>query len=273
MTKRLILISTLLVALLPSALHAAPGSKLIDRWLAHDPASTTVIDHSDWDRILKANIVTDANGLNRFDYGGISAADKQALKAYVAKLTSTNVDALNREEQYAYWINAYNAITVDLIVDHYPVKSILKVMGGFIGTGPWDNDVVVIMGEDVSLNDIEHGILRPIWDDPRTHYAINCASVGCPNLATDAWTVGNMEAMLDEAAFTFVNSGRAVQKVSKRGIKVSSIYHWFTEDFGDNDAEVIAHIAQYAKGDLAGQLAKAKKIRGHDYDWALNEVK
>ncbi len=249
---------------------AQPKPEVIEHWKKNNPASKTVVDHSAWDAILQKYIQTTDDGLNLFDYGGVSEDDKEALEDYLDMLSDIVVTDLNLEEQRAYWINAYNAITVNLVIDEYPVSSIRKV-NSFLGFGPWKDEVFVVEDQDISLDNIEHGILRPIWDDPRTHYSVNCASYGCPNLAKRAWTAENMEEMLDAGARAFINSSRGVQGVEDDGVEVSSIYHWFKVDFGGTDAGVISHLSQYANKDLQQQLSKVSKISGHDYDWNLND--
>ena len=126
-------------------------------------------------------------------------------------------------------------------------------------------------GVAVSLNDIEHRILRPIWKDPRIHYVVNCASLGCPNLLTTAFTPANSEELLTLAAHGYVNHSRGV-RIEKQRLIVSSIYRWFQEDFGSNDSEVIAHLRRYANADLNQHLARFETIAKHDYDWSLNDV-
>lgn len=252
---------------------AQPGPKAIEYWTSHNPKSTEIIDHSPWDRILQKYIQTTDTGLNLFDYGGVSADDKTALEDYLDMLADVKVTTLNRNEQRAYWVNAYNALTVNLVIDEYPVSSIRKINGGLFNRGPWKDDIFTVEGQTISLDTIEHGILRPIWNDPRTHYSVNCASYGCPNLADRAWTAENMEAMLDTGARAFINSDRGIQNISGNRIEVSSIYSWFKVDFGDSDEGVIEHLKKYATGDRKTKLDKVNRISGHDYDWNLNVAK
>jgi len=259
-----------LVAVTWNTAAAAARPKAIDYWTKNDPESSTVIDHSAWDVLLKKYIRTDAKGLNLFDYGGVSEADASALQDYLDRLSAVKVTSLNLAEQRAYWINAYNAITVNLVIEEFPVTSIKQVLGGLFNTGPWDEDVFPVEGKDISLDTIEHGILRPIWNDPRTHYSVNCASYGCPNLASSAWTAAAMEDMLDAGAVAYINSDRGALKVEGNKVWVSSIYHWFKIDFGDTDKGVIEHMKKYAQGDLKTKLEGVTKIGGHDYSWALN---
>ena len=265
------LISILAVLLIAAPASAAPKSELWPRWQAHDPAATQAVDHTPWDRLLKAYLVIGEDGINRFAYGQVSNADRQALEDYVAALAATPVSSLARPEQMAYWINLYNALTVAVIVRHYPVASIrdIDISPGFFADGPWGKKLVNIEGEEVGLDDIEHRILRPIWKDPRIHYAVNCASIGCPNLAPAAFRPANLEAELTHAARAFINHPRGAS-VTDAGLVASTIYDWFQVDFGGDEAGVKMHLAQYATGDLAAALKRGIAIDGYAYDWALN---
>ena len=252
---------------------AAPKADLWERWVVHDAASTQVIDHGDWDELLKRYIAADA-GLNRFAYGKVSKADRKALDAYVAQLQAATVSKLNRSEQRALWINLYNATTIQTVLAHYPLESILKIdiSPGLFSSGPWGKKLLEVEGEAVSLDDIEHRILRPIWKDPLIHYTVNCASVGCPNLVNTAYTADNFTELATTNARAYINSPRGAV-VEKGKLRVSSIYVWFQSDFGGKDKAVIEHFKQYAEPTLAGQLSGIKKISKDYYDWSLNEVK
>lgn len=265
----------LLLALLVTPAMAAPKSKLWPRWTAHDPASTAVVDHADWTRLLQAYTRPSDDGVVRFDYAGLAARDRAALDGYIARLVGLPVSTLNRGEQQAYWINLYNALTVQVVLDHYPVSSILKIgiSPDFFSIGPWGKKLVTVEGTPVSLDDIEHRILRPIWQDPRIHYAVNCASIGCPNLIDTAYTADRMDALLEANAIAYVNHPRGVEL---RGgtLTVSSIYDWFQEDFGGSETGVLAHLREFAGPELARALRLAIEIDGYDYDydWSLNDT-
>ena len=125
-----------------------------------------------------------------FDYAAVTQADRTALKTYLKDLQAVRVTTLPRRAQMPFWINLYNALTVEVILDNYPVKSIRDIKSGLFSSGPWSTELVRVEGHDLSLDDIEHEILRPIWKDKRIHYAVNCASIGCPNLAAKAYTEG-----------------------------------------------------------------------------------
>ena len=240
---------------------AAPKSELWDFWNISDESNAQVISHQPWQQFLDRYLVTEGeNTLVR--YVRVSSDDKQNLKRYLEQLASIDPRTLNQAEQYAYWVNLYNAITVDLILDRYPVKSITK-LGGLFSFGPWGDDVITIAGQTLTLNDIEHRILRPIWNDPRTHYAVNCASLGCPNLQTQAFNAQNSNALLDQAAATYINSSKGIIIQGDKAT-LSSIYEWFAEDFSAQGG-VIAHISQYRP-----EVAQFKGKLDYDYDWALN---
>ena len=186
-------------------------------------------------------------------------------------MSQVKISGYNRAVQRAYWINLYNALTVREILRFFPVSSIRDISSGFFSFGPWNKKLIEIEGETLTLNDIEHRILRPIWRDARIHYALNCAAIGCPNLQLSVYTGGNTESMLDSAAREFVNHPRGVRVVDGK-LRVSSIYTWFIADFGGDDAGVIAHLQLYADSALAKDLQGIHRIDNDDYDWSLNSV-
>ncbi len=251
----------------------APRAALWERWTAHDPLATAEIDHTAWTDFLTTYVSEGNDGVTRVAYAQVTDDDKKALGTYLAQLAATPINRLNRAEQRVYWINLYNALTVKVVLDHYPVSSIrdIDISPGLFADGPWDKELIEVEGEALSLNDIEHRILRPIWRDPRVHYAVNCAAIGCPNLPSLAFTVGNAEMLLEAAARAYVNHPRG-SRIEDGELVVSSIYVWFQEDFGDNDAGVIAHLRRYADRDLAATLSAVERIGAHEYDWSLNDA-
>ena len=262
-----------LIAFLTPPAAAAPEADLWDRWSAHDPTSTLSVDHAAWDRFLETYVVAGDDGINRVDYAGVSTADRDALELYFSMLSGTMVDRLGRAEQRAFWINLYNLLTVRVILDHYPVKSIrdIDISPGFFADGPWGKPLATVEGEEVSLDDIEHRILRPIWKDPRIHYAVNCASIGCPNLMGEAFTAANSVALLERAAIAYVNHPRGA-RIEGGELVVSSIYEWFKADFGGTDGGVIDHLMGFAESALRAQLEAVTEIDDDQYDWSLNAI-
>ena len=251
----------------------APRAELWERWTAHDPLAPAEIDHTAWTDFLATYVSEGNDGVTRVAYAQVTDADKKALGTYLSQLAATPISRLNRDEQLAYWINLYNALTTKTILDHYPVKSIrdIDISPGWFSDGPWDKKLIEVENALLSLNDIEHRILRPIWRDARIHYAVNCASLGCPNLAPTAYNAETMDGSLTEAARAYINHPRGVSIEGGR-LYVSKIYEWFVEDFGGNEKGVLDHLRHYANPELAKRLAKFSAIDGYRYDWVLNDT-
>jgi hypothetical protein len=224
-----------------------------------------------WDALLGKYVRAGSDGLNRVDYAGWkgNAADMAALNAVVTAFAAMPVSTLPRPEQFCVWANLYNALTVQVVLGRYPVRSIRDIKSSPLALGPWKDKRITVQGARLSLDDIEHNILRKQWREPRVHYSVNCASVGCPNLGRRGWRSESLEADLTTAARAFINSPRGVRATSAGQVRVSSIYQWFKADFGNSDAGVLAHLRQYAAPALAAQLANAR-IAGNDYDWSIN---
>lgn len=245
--------------------------KAWDIWEDHNPDNTQSIDHSAWDKLLKKYINTDETGLNRFAYGKVSTEDNKTLNDYITALSNIKISDRARTVQFAYWVNMYNALTIKVILDNYPVKSIRDIdTSGIFANGPWGAELVTIEEEVLTLDDIEHGILRPIWKDPRIHYAVNCASIGCPNLNTQAFTAANTEKLLNQGAKAYINHPRGF-KISDGDLIVSSIYKWFAYDFGNSEKGIIEHLIKYATPENAAMLKSIKGISDTNYDWTINE--
>ena len=253
---------------------AGPKAELWARWQAHDPASNVTVDHSAWGRFLSRYLKVQPKDANRVDYAGVSSTDHAALAGYVDQLAAVSVSRLNKAEQLAYWINFYNALTVRVILDHWPVSSIrdIDISPGLFSDGPWGKKLVTVDGEKLSLDDIEHRILRPIWQDPRLHYAVNCASIGCPDLAAKPFSAKDADRLLQAAAEMFVNSPRSIKVDNDGRLTASKIYDWFIDDFGGSEDKVLDHIRGFAAPDLRAKLAGRKDIDGHVYDWRINAV-
>ena len=240
---------------------------------APPPAEATIrpaIDHSPWAEFLDNYVWIERSGIHNLEYGSVEPEDREMLDRYLASLQEIAISEFPRAEQMAFWINLYNALTVDVILDHYPVASILEIDLTPPSDGPWDAQLARVEGRDLSLNGIEHEILRPTFGDPRIHYAVNCASYSCPNLAAEPFTPVNLEDLLDRSARDYVNHPRGARFEDGRLI-VSSIYLWYREDFGDSDEGIVEHLQLYATGDLAEELANYSGELGQDYDWSLNE--
>lgn len=255
-----------------SRLAAKPD--LMDAFEPSNESSVEFIGHNRWQSLLDVYLIEDQEGPNLFRYSAVTDRDRAVLNDYIASLEAVGITDYTRAEQKAYWINLYNALTIRTVLDHYPVRSIreINISPGFFSSGPWGKKLVTIEGVDLSLDDIEHRILRPIWQDNRIHYAVNCASMGCPDLWPQAFTPENMEDILEAAAANFINSDRGVFIEGGR-MRVSKIYEWYDEDFGGSDEGVIEHLLKYASKPLAREINRRLGAIRTDYDWDLNEPK
>lgn len=253
-----------------SAAHADIWS----RWRDNDQAAILVADHSVWDQILQTYVRPGPNGAMCLDYSAVRAPDHAAIDAYIHYLGAFPISRVRRDEQLAFWINLYNALTVQVVLKHYPVATIrdIDISPGWFANGPWGAKLVTVERHKLSLDDIEDRILRPLWPDPRVHYALNCASAGCPDLAPRAYTGADVERQLDSAARAFVNHPRGVQ-VSAGRARLSGLYKWYRDDFGGDDGTVLAHLRRYASPGLLDLLRGVKDVRGYDYDWSLNDCR
>ena len=264
-------------ALIACATDTQPKSKLIATWDASDETSVARIDHGSWQNTLDLYLRVHSSGINRFDYAALkaSAKDRAGLADYLAYLQRLDPRDYSRAEQKAYWINLYNALTVHVVLEAYPIDSIRDIsdsfLGGLISSGPWGDVIAHVAGLDLSLDNIEHGILCPIYRDNRIHYAVNCASLGCPNLLPTAFTAANTETLLDTGAREYVNHPRGVDFVDDDSIVISSIYDWYVEDFGGSEEGAIKHLIQYADKELAERLRSFEGSVDYDYDWGLNQ--
>ncbi len=209
--------------------------------------------HAAWDTLLRRHV----DGEGRVNYAGL-VSEKAALKAYLRALAQhPPTPSWSRAEKMAYWINAYNAFTVDLVVEHYPVESITQIDGG----KPWDVKRIRIGDVFYSLNDIEHEILRKQFGDARIHFALNCAARSCPPLYGRAYTAENLERTLEERTRKFIRDVR-FNRIAPNRLEVSRIFEWYADDFGD----VRAFLSRYSGIDIAPDAV----LTFAEYDWRLN---
>lgn len=260
----MIRILTLLFSFVALQVLSAPKAELWTLWAQSNEANQTVISHDIWQATLDKYLIVE-NQSALFAYEQVTEVDKNHLTTYLDALSQIDPRTYSKAEQYAYWVNLYNALTVHLVLEAYPIKSITK-LGGLFSFGPWEDEVITVAETNLTLNDIEHRILRPIWQDPRTHYAVNCASIGCPNLQAVAFSASNTESLLNQAAKTFINSAKGV-KTSHNTLELSSIYDWFSDDFG-SQAMLFEHINMFRTIPVNSEW----KIE-YGYDWTLNDAK
>jgi hypothetical protein len=211
-----------------------------------------------------------ADGVNRVRYAAVTPADRRALKNHLAAQQKVRASALPPKVRMAYWINLYNARTVAAVLDAYPVKSILDInLSGPRIKGPWKAKLLTVEGRELSLDEIENAVLRPGFKDARIHFALNCASLGCPELLPVPFTAANVDQLLEGAARAFVNSPHGA--AFEGGVlKLSSIFEWYRMDFGKTEKEALAYLSRYARPDLAERLRKHEGKVEYRYDWTLN---
>ncbi len=267
----ILLLATVVLAFGLKTVDAAPEAEVLKFWNVSNEQSEEVVSHAKWQSLLDVYLDSEtSSGVNLFDYAAVGKSDKKKLKAYLDELQQIDPRGLNKNEQFSYWVNLYNALTVDVILQEYPVESIKDIRFLTSLFGPWDKNFVKIQKQKLSLNDIEHRILRPIWQDPRIHFAVNCASIGCPNLQSQAFTSENNEVLLEKSAKEFINHPRGVELKSEN-LSLSSIFDWYGGDFGEDQAEILEYLSSYYVGPGAEQLEAATKIE-FQYDWQLNQA-
>jgi hypothetical protein len=228
-------------------------------------AGTTPVSHEILDGLLKKYVKQDG----MVDYQGLKT-ERNKLNEYLDLLTSNppNDENWSEDEQLAYWINLYNAFTLDLILDHYPLKSI-KDIGSSIQipfvNSPWDIKFIEINGEKYDLNNIEHGIIRKNFNEPRIHFAVNCASFSCPKLRPEAYVGDRLDAQLEEQTIDFINDPDRNQ-IMKGKLKLSKIFLWYSGDF-KNGQSLTEFIRRYSQT----SFEEDPKVNYMEYDWSLNE--
>lgn len=211
-------------------------------------------EHEAFDQLLRKYV----SSTGKVDYEGLSDHHGQ-LKSYIRKMGEAAPSrGLSKYKQLAYWINLYNAATLDLVLSHYPLKSIRDI------DDPWDIAFVEVEGEKYSLNNIEHDIIRERFDEPRIHFAVNCAAVSCPKLRNEAYTADQLKSQLDDQADFFINkSGK--NNISAGRLELSKIFKWYKGDFTKNGS-LNDFIADYT----AISIDKTD-ITYLEYNWSLND--
>ena len=264
----LVVMSSFAMLVISSNVSAAK----IEFWDARDEQSTQQVDHSKWQEILDIYLNDEhESGINRFDYASVSSDDSAKLDDYLDYLQSLSPRQLNAKEQFAYWVNLYNAKTVDYIIDgvqNDDIESIKEIRSNFVIPGPWKRKDLKVEGKKLSLDNVEHGILRPIWNDRRIHYAVNCASIGCPNLSKTAFTSDNTEEQLEVAEEQFLSHSRAVQIVDGK-LQLSSLFDWYGADFASNQSDFFDYIVDFVSLEVEEFIESDPKV-SYYYDWNLN---
>jgi len=218
------------------------------------------VSHAKWEVLLKTHV--SKSGV--VNYKGFKS-DQVILNAYLNQLESNApTSSWSKNETMAYWINAYNAYTVQLMVNNYPLKSIMDLK--YNGKSAWDYKWIKIGSETLSLNDIEHEKLRKKYKDARIHFAVNCASFSCPVLLNTAYTADKLEAQLEAQAILFINDPKRNQ-ISSGSAKVSQLFEWYQDDFTAGGKSVIDYLNKYSKT----KIKAGTNISYINYNWNLNE--
>ena len=251
--------------------------------------SAFALDHSHkaWDELLKKHVRYVENGnASRVDYAGF-ARDRARLKSVLdeyQKVTKAEFDSWTKPQQQAFLINAYNALTVELILTKYPDLKSIRDLGGFLSK-PWSRKFFTLFGQESYLDFIEHEVLRKegVYDDPRVHVAVVCASIGCPMLRSDAFTAASLDSQLDDGMTRFLSDRtRNRYNPQKRKLEVSKIFDWYGKDFEKGHkgyTTVKATMAKYADvladkpEDRAAVREQKVDVDFLDYDWALNDAR
>lgn len=235
--------------------------------MAHAGEESPRFSHAPWDAVLQ-EYVTETG----VDYAGLQQ-DRQQLDEYLEQTGGVSrgvFDAWNKNEQLAFLINVYNAETLQLIIDHYPVDSI-KDLGGWF-SGPWDKKVVRLFGEDASLNHLEHTVIRGGYPEPRIHFALVCAAKSCPPLRREAFTGPQLDAQLTSQAETFLRNPSKNYLDKEAGVLyLSAIFKWYRKDFVPPADDLAEYVRPFLPpGDSAWLDAREVQVRFLDYDWSLN---
>jgi hypothetical protein len=258
---------------------------LLSMALLASQAFASSFDHGAWDALLKAHVVEISNGVStQVDYAGFGR-DRTKLKAYLSSLGAvqrSTFDAWPKPDRLAFLINAYNAWTVEYILTKYPDLKSIKDLGSLLQS-PWKKKFIPLLGQTVALDDIEHGMIRAAnaYAEPRIHFAVNCASVGCPALRTEAFTGDKIEQQLDDSARKFLGD-RSRNRVANGKLELSSIFKWYREDFErgwGGYKSLFQFLGDYAPAlglsaaDKQKLDAKSMAVSFLDYDWKLNVKK
>lgn len=228
--------------------------------------NSSPINHERWDQLVKKHVKDDGF----VDYKGF-IRDSMELNRYLDQLSAVHPDdkSWSRNEQMAYWINAYNAFTIRLIVRNYPVESIKDIKKGIAFVNSvWDIKFIKIQGFTYDLNNIEHNILRPVFKDARVHAAINCASYSCPRLRPEAYTSEKLDSQLEDAMKKFL-ADPLRNKITADKAEISEIFKWFKGDFDRDAGSLIAYINKFS----TQKISDKTELKYLNYNWTLNEAK
>lgn len=223
--------------------------------------------HEQWSKVLKTN-TTEKSGQVLVNYKQLKKHPEE-LFAYIEQMENVSKDEFKQftnNQKLAFWINAYNAYTIQLIIKNYPVKSIKDIGGLFLSA--WGIDFINLLGKKMSLDDIEHKTIRKNFKEPRIHFAVNCASISCPSLLQEAYNAEHLNSQLEFSAKRFLtNSNKNYYNKKEKAYYLSKIFKWYGADFNAKYKGYIRYIQKYLKA------PENTPVEWLDYDWTLNEYK
>jgi len=253
--------------------YSEPPAKLIVFWDDFEEASGIQVKHQPFQDILDLYLDRqDFSGVNRFDYERVSEADHDKLNEYLDYLQRLDPRQFNRAEAKSYWINLYNAGVIELVIAAYrsgSVETIRELRSGMFSAGPWKRKIFTVTMQKMSLDDIQHGVIRPIWQDHRTHFVLTKATIGGANLPQAVLTAQNIEEVLENAQKGYLSHPRAV-RLDGDVLVLSSLFDWYASDFADDEATFLEFLRGYVPANIASPLSSSGDTR-FEYDWALNK--
>ncbi len=251
--------------LFQTSANAAPKAKEIKFWNDSEKLSQLAFDDSKWVSILETYVIKNhPSGVNRFDYQAVTDADKVKLNEFIDYMQQLDPRQLNKAWQKAYWLNLFNAALIQEVLESEPESSMREM-----GRGLWRSNRLYISMQKISLDDIEHGILRPIFNDPRVHFSLAAGTVGSASIPDVSFNGRNVEDLLESNTREFLNHDRGVM-LSDRGVVLSSIFKWYVDDFGGDYESVKQFIIPYLSDSMARALSASNRAR-YNYDWSLNK--
>jgi len=245
------------------ALKSLICMRVFTMWNSSDETNRVSIDHSAFDGFLKTYVVSNhPSGINRFRYADVSRRDSKVLDKYIAKMASLDPRDYRKVEQKAYWLNLYNAVTLQGLLKVYPVTSIERDKSS-------RKRRITVAKKKLSVADIDERILRPIWHDYKMVFGLSCATVGCPAIHPQAFTGGNTDMLLKQYAREFINHPRGLT-VSKGELRVSTIFSWYRDEFGGGDQQLIRLFTHYAEDNKALYILGFSGDIEYAYDQRIN---
>lgn len=261
--SKVVYVTLFLFCLAVTSASAAPRAKLIEFWNDYEQGSRLNIDHSRWDALLKKHVITGhSSGINRIDYAKFSDSDKASLSEYLKYLQAMDPRQLSRDSQKAFWLNLYNAGIVSLVLKE-SLEDSIKNLGGV-----WKKKRFYITMQKTSFDDIQHGILRPVFDDKRLLVALNAGTMGSAGIQSEAFTADNVEGLLDVVVSDFLAQSNGL-KLEEDKLILSRTFKWYARDYG-NRRELLEFLSQYVPDELVSTIKQVKRVE-YQYDWALNK--